>query len=146
MASRSDSRDRALPHHLSPGDLRAIHVEDVLRAQEMLEEVDHEAAAEVFAALADPTRLRVVHVLLRQEMCTSDLAAALGLSDPAISQHLRILRNLRLVDCRRAGRMVYYSLRDRRIAKLVGMGLRDHGRGEDSGGRLGRPAPASRPA
>src|SRR5579872_3131468 len=86
---------------------RAIHTEDVLRARELLEELDHEGLAELFDVLSEPTRLRIVHILLRQEMCTNDLAAALNLSDPAVSQHLRILRNLRIATPRRAGRVVY---------------------------------------
>jgi ArsR family transcriptional regulator, lead/cadmium/zinc/bismuth-responsive transcriptional repressor len=103
---------------------RAIHTEDVLHAQQLLDEFDHEGLAELFDVLAEPTRLRIVHILLRQEMCTSDLAAALELSDPAVSQHLRILRNLRIATTRRAGRIVYYSVASRAVDRLLTHGQR----------------------
>ena len=103
---------------------RAIHSEDVVRAQDLLREFDHEGLAELFDVLSEPTRLRIVHILLRQEMCTSDLAAALRLSDPAVSQQLRILRNLRIATPRRAGRVVYYSVTSRAVGRLLAHGQR----------------------
>ena len=69
-------------------------------------------------------RARLVHLLLSQEMCTSDLAAVVGVSESAVSQHLRLLRVLRLVKPRRAGRIVYYSLDDGHVADLVRTGAR----------------------
>jgi DNA-binding transcriptional ArsR family regulator len=101
-----------------------IHGEDVLRAQELLAELDHEGLADLFDVLSDPTRVRIIYVLLRQEMCTSDLAATLNLADPAVSQHLRVLRNLRIATPRRAGRLVYYSVPSRAVARLLAHGER----------------------
>lgn len=72
----------------------------------------------VFAALGDPTRLRIVAALARQELCVCDLAAALSLSQSAISHQLRILRQLGLVKPRRAGRLVYYVLDDEHVSTL----------------------------
>jgi DNA-binding transcriptional ArsR family regulator len=120
----------------------AIHAGDVRRARELLSEVDHEGLAAVFDALSEPTRLRIVHVLLQQEMCTNDLAAALRLSEPAVSQHLRILRNLGIASSRRAGRIVYYSVASRPMGRLFSLGLRVEGQGVDRArlDRLGRPA------
>jgi DNA-binding transcriptional ArsR family regulator len=117
---------------------RSIHWHDVRRSRELIEGIDHEAVADFFAALADPTRLRIVHVLLQQEMCTSDLAVTLSLSEPVVSQHLRVLRNLDLVASRRAGRLVYYCVGSRQIARTVTLGIRARGHG-DSGApaRLG---------
>ena len=101
-----------------------IHREDVLRAEELLADLDHEGLADVFDVLSDPTRLRIIHVLLRQEMCTSDLAATLHIADPAVSQHLRVLRNLRIATPRRAGRLVYYRVASRAVARLLAHGQR----------------------
>ncbi len=120
---------------------RAIRTEDVLRARDLLEEFDHEGLAELFDVLSEPTRLRIVHILLRQEMCTSDLAEALDLSDPAVSQHLRILRNLRVATSRRAGRVVYYSVASRAVDRLLTHGQRALGAGlgdaeRDRGARI----------
>ena len=58
--------------------------------------------AETFRALADSSRVKIVYSLLRQELCTCDLAAITGQSESAVSQHLRVLRQLRLVRNRRA--------------------------------------------
>lgn len=77
------------------------------------------ALANTFRALADPTRVSIVLSLLRQELCTCDLAAIMGVTESAISQHLRILRQLRLVKSRRAGRLVFYSLDDLHIRILL---------------------------
>lgn len=77
------------------------------------------ALADTFRALADPTRVSIALSLLRQELCTCDLAAITGVSESAVSQHLRILRQLRLVKSRRAGRMVFYSLDDLHIRILL---------------------------
>jgi DNA-binding transcriptional ArsR family regulator len=112
---------------------RSIHWEDVRRSRELIAGVDHESVADFFAALADPTRLRIVHVLMRQEMCTSDLAVTLSLSEPVVSQHLRVLRNLDLVTSRRAGRIVYYSVSSRPLGRAVELGIRARGEHEVSG-------------
>ena len=77
----------------------------------------------LFGALSDSTRVKLVHVLLRQELCTCDLAATLGVSESATSQHLRVLRALRLVKSRRSGKIVYHSLDDGHIAALIRVGL-----------------------
>lgn len=113
------------PRTSSPlGDVRSIHVEDVARARALIARTDHDGLAELFGALGDPTRLAIVQILLSQEMCTCDLAATLRLSEPAVSQHLRILRNLDMVSWRRAGRMVYYAVDDRTVRKLVDLASR----------------------
>ncbi|HEX4213578.1 MAG TPA: metalloregulator ArsR/SmtB family transcription factor [Candidatus Dormibacteraeota bacterium] len=104
--------------------VRSVNRGDVSRVRGRLlaTEVYADLAA-LFAALGDPTRARIVHVLLSQEMCTCDVAAAIGLTESAVSQHLRLLRNLRLVKNRRAGKVVYYSLDDEHVAQLVRIGL-----------------------
>ena len=119
----------------------AIHAEDVRRARQLLAEVDHDGLAELFYALSDPTRLRILHVLLQQEMCTSDLAAALKLSEPAVSQHLRVLRNLDIATPRRAGRIVYYRVSSRPMGRLFAHGLRVRGEqlDQERSARLGKP-------
>lgn len=75
--------------------------------------------AETFKLLGDPTRLRVVHALSYGELCVCDLAAMLGTAQPGISNHLRLLRSMNLVTCRRAGKMAYYSLADSHISNLL---------------------------
>jgi ArsR family transcriptional regulator, lead/cadmium/zinc/bismuth-responsive transcriptional repressor len=80
--------------------------------------------AETFRALGDPTRVRILDVLSRDELCVCDVATLVGLSESAVSHQLRLLRNLRLVRARRDGRMMYYSLDDHHIVTLFEQGLR----------------------
>src|SRR5436305_1618278 len=79
--------------------------------------------AAIFAALGEPTRLRIVHALSAGELCVGDLAAMLGMAVPAVSQHLRVLRELRIVRNRRVGKMVYYALDDAHVADLFAVAL-----------------------
>jgi DNA-binding transcriptional ArsR family regulator len=88
--------------------------------------------AALFGALADPTRAAIVHALLQRELTTSQLAAALTISPPAASQHLRILRDLRLVRVQRRGREVFYHLDDAHVEQLVDIGLKHETEGRAS--------------
>jgi DNA-binding transcriptional ArsR family regulator len=79
--------------------------------------------AAIFRALGDPSRAKIVYSLLQQELCVCDLAAVCDLSESATSQHLRILRGLRIVKLRRDGRMSYYSIDDDHVRVLLGVCL-----------------------
>lgn len=81
--------------------------------------------AETFKAVSDPTRVRIISALSHAELCVHDIAAALDMTQSAISHQLRTLRELRLVKFRREGRHVYYTLDDEHIQDLYRMGL-DH--------------------
>jgi ArsR family transcriptional regulator len=74
--------------------------------------------AETFKTLGDVTRVRMLDALSQQELCVSDLASLVGLSESAVSHQLRLLRNMRLVRSRRAGRMIFYTLDDQHIISL----------------------------
>lgn len=81
------------------------------------------ALADLFSALADPTRVRIVAILDGREMCVGDIAATLGLSQSATSHQLRTLRDQGLVRASRQGRMVYYTLDDDHVSHLYREGL-----------------------
>ncbi|PYR55636.1 MAG: hypothetical protein DMF91_23815 [Acidobacteria bacterium] len=81
------------------------------------------ALAETFKVLGDMTRVRILDALSRSELCVCDIARLLGLSESAVSHQLRLLRGMRLVRARRAGRMVFYSLDDQHIVGLFRQGL-----------------------
>jgi ArsR family transcriptional regulator, lead/cadmium/zinc/bismuth-responsive transcriptional repressor len=124
-------------------DVRCFHPQDVARARGLLaDDRTYDGLANLFGALADPTRARIVHTLLRQELCTCDIAAVLGATESGVSQHLRVLRHLGLVRHRRAGKLVYYSLDDAHVAQLVQVGLTHAGHHGDAP-LLGAPVPAS---
>jgi len=101
-----------------------IHADVVGRLASLIDEDGtYVELAELFGALADSTRAKIVRLLVHEEACTCDLAAVLGVTDSCVSQHLRVLRALRLVKARREGKFVYYSLDDAHIALLVQVGL-----------------------
>ena len=81
--------------------------------------------ADLFSALSDPTRLRIISVLLDGEMNVGEIAAQLEMTESAVSHQLRGLRQMRLIRGRKNGRQVFYALDDDHVAKLYRMGL-DH--------------------
>jgi DNA-binding transcriptional ArsR family regulator len=81
--------------------------------------------ADLFKALGDPTRVRIIHALLQSELCVHDLTVVLGMGQSAVSHQLRILRNMRIVKRRKEGKTVYYSLDDDHVAQIFGLTL-DH--------------------
>jgi ArsR family transcriptional regulator len=103
---------------------RYIDEEKVRQAQARL--VGGQAAtrlAELFRALSDPSRVRIISALAHTELCVYDLAATLGMSQSAVSHQLRSLREMRLVRYRKEGRNVYYRLDDEHIQELFQRGL-----------------------
>lgn len=95
-----------------------------LKAQPDRDVVNH--LADVFTLLGDPSRLRLLIGLLdSDELCVTDLAAIGGLSESATSHALRLLRAHAVVQARRVGRHVHYSLRDGHVRVLLTMAL-DH--------------------
>ena len=116
---RAPATDLACDDHV-------VHVEAVRRARASLPTGQVLGGlADVFAALGDPTRLRIVAALAGGELCVCDLAATVGQTESAVSHHLRLLRTLGLVRPRRNGRLVYYTLDDAHVAILFGQAL-DH--------------------
>lgn len=81
--------------------------------------------AELFRALSDPSRVRIISALLEGETNVGALAKIVGISESAISHQLRTLRQMRLVRARKQGREVYYSLDDEHVSDLFLCGM-DH--------------------
>jgi DNA-binding transcriptional ArsR family regulator len=77
----------------------------------------------MFRVLGDPTRVRILDVLSRGEMCVCDIAHHLAMTESAVSHQLRVLRDKRLVRARRSGRMIFYTLDDQHIVRLFAQGL-----------------------
>ncbi len=78
-----------------------------------------EALADTFRVLGDPTRVRILDALSGGELCVCDIASLVGISESAVSHQLRLLRGMRLVRPRRAGRLVYYAVDDQHILELL---------------------------
>jgi DNA-binding transcriptional ArsR family regulator len=82
-----------------------------------------EALADTFRVLGDPTRVRILDALSAGELCVCDIASLVGISESAVSHQLRLLRGMRLVRPRRAGRLVYYAVDDQHILELLKQAL-----------------------
>lgn len=100
-------------------DTSLVHLDNVrLVKPEVLAEEKAQHMAEFFSALSDPHRLRLLSALAQQELCVCDLAAAVDMSESAVSHQLRVLRSQRLVKYRRQGRNVYYSMADDHVMTI----------------------------
>lgn len=79
---------------------------------------------DIFKVLGDSTRTKILLCLAKGELCVCDIAHVLNLSLSAVSHQLRLLRNLGLVKYRNEGRMVFYTLNDEHIMRLVDEGIK----------------------
>ena len=86
---------------------------------------EHTAAhvAELFRAFSDTSRVRILFALITHEMNVNALAELVGISDSAVSHHLRSLRQMELVVARREGKEVFYRIEDEHIIALFGQGV-----------------------
>lgn len=87
--------------------------------QSLLAEETALRLADMLKSLADPTRMQILGLLRQQPLCVMEITLALGMSQPAISHHLRILRQNRLVRARKQGKHVMYSLYDEHVEQLL---------------------------
>ena len=88
-----------------------------------------ELTSRFFQVLADPTRIRIVHLLLEREHNVSELVERLGIQQGRVSSHLACLRWCGFIATRRQGKYVYYSITDGRVRELVRLAqglLADH--------------------
>ncbi|GBF72188.1 transcriptional regulator [Paenibacillus sp. 598K] len=90
---------------------------EALREQRLEEQTATELA-DLFKALGDPTRVKMIHALLDRELCVHDLCEVLGMAQSAVSHQLRYLRNVRIVKRRKDGKTVYYSLDDEHVKQI----------------------------
>ena len=81
--------------------------------------------AELFKVFGDSTRIRILFALSKRELCVCDLAELLGMTQPAMSYQLKIIRQARLIKNRREGKTVYYTLADDHVRTIIGM-AREH--------------------
>ena len=93
-------------------------VKDVMPSDEELLKL-----SDLYKAMGDLTRIRIISALVNSEMCVCDLASLLDMTHSAISHQLRVLRQAHLVSFRKEGKVVYYSLDDNHIKMLYEQGL-----------------------
>ena len=107
-------------------DCNEIH-EDLLKIvnDTMPEETELYDLAELVKVFGDSTRIRILFVLFEAEVCVCDLAKVLNMTQSAISHQLRILKANKLVNSRREGKSVFYSLADGHVRTIIAQG-REH--------------------
>lgn len=96
--------------------VRAVH-------EQMPEEEQLYDLAELFKVFGDSTRIRILFVLFEAEVCVCDLAQALNMTQSAISHQLKILKQTKLVNSRREGKSVFYSLADGHVRTIIAQGM-----------------------
>ncbi len=93
--------------------------------EKMPPEEEMQDLTDFFKVFGDPTRLKIMYVLLCSEMCVYDIATLLGMSQSAISHQLRVLKQMDLVKNRREGKTIFYAPADSHIVTILSQGL-DH--------------------
>ncbi|MBQ5312314.1 MAG: helix-turn-helix transcriptional regulator [Oscillospiraceae bacterium] len=79
--------------------------------------------AELYKVFGDTTRIRILYALLEAELCVNDMAQLLGMSQTAVSHQLRVLKNNKLVKFRKDGKIVFYSLSDEHVRRIIEIGM-----------------------
>lgn len=101
-----------------------LHTDRVRQVRESLPDEDHLIdLAELYRIFGDSTRIKILYVLFESELCVCDIATLLGMTISAISHQLRILRAAKLVDYRREGKTVFYTLADDHVRTILGQGM-----------------------
>ena len=101
-----------------------IHKDVVARVSEEMPEDEYlYDLADFFKVFGDTTRVKILYVLLCEEMCVCDIAQSLQMTQSAISHQLRVLKQMDLVKNRREGKAIFYALADDHIAQILSIGL-----------------------
>lgn len=82
-------------------------------------------SADIFQLISDPTRLKILWLLCHHETCVNNIAVMVDMSAPAVSHHLRLLKQAALIENRRDGKEMYYRLSRNAQAKLVHKAIDD---------------------
>ena len=105
-------------------DCELIHEDKVNEVKEkMLSDDEYLDLSDLFKMFADSTRVRIMHALEKSELCVCDLANLLNMTKSAISHQLQSLRLMNLVKFRKEGQVVYYSLKDEHVKKIIDLGF-----------------------
>lgn len=79
--------------------------------------------ADLYKIFGDSTRIKIMYLLLKSEMCVCDIADVLNMNQSAISHQLRVLKQNKLVKNRREGKSVIYSLADQHVMSILNQGM-----------------------
>lgn len=99
-----------------------VHEDAVKQVENrMPTEVEMADMAELFKVFGDSTRIKILYILSESELCVCDIAELLGMTQPAISYQLKVLKQAKLVKNRREGKTIFYSLADSHVETIIGM-------------------------
>ena len=101
-----------LPHNHGEGEQNSIH-------EQMSKVTNFQVVADIFKQLGDPTRIRIFWLLCHCEECVINISALVEMSSPAVSHHLKLLKDSGLIVSRRDGKEVYYRAAETRQAELL---------------------------
>ena len=101
-----------------------VHQDAVERVRDLLpqDEILYDLA-ELFKIFGDSTRVKILYALLESELCVCDIAKLMEVSQSAVSHQLRVLKGSKLVKFRREGKVVYYSLADEHVIRILSQGM-----------------------
>ncbi|MBE2182027.1 MAG: winged helix-turn-helix transcriptional regulator [Anaerolineae bacterium] len=111
-----------MPNTICAQDSSEAEAAELLQKQ-LIDSQTAMSLAEIFKALSDPTRLRLISLLTENEVCVHTLELVMGMTQSAVSHQLRYLRQLGIVRYRKEGRHVYYALDDEHVRMLFEQGL-----------------------
>lgn len=94
-----------------------VNNENIVRLKPAAEEAAK--LAPLFKALSDETRVKIIYALAQQELCVCDIAELTGCTLPAVSHHLRILRNMGLAKSRKEGKYIFYNIDDHHVSQII---------------------------
>lgn len=101
-------------------EVTCVHEEKVKRLKESVAQQNTPTVSQIFKALSDDTRIKIAFALSEEnELCVCDVANIVGCTTATASHHLRLLRNLGLAKYRKEGKLVYYSLDDEHVKRLI---------------------------
>ena len=105
-------------------ELQHAHEDTVKKIREIMPDEDALFdLAELYKIFGDSTRIKILYALFEAELCVCDIATLIGMSMSAVSHQLRILKQACLVQYRRDGKSVYYSLADDHVRSILGQGM-----------------------
>ncbi len=105
-------------------DFMCAHPDTIGRISSLMPEDDSLIdLAELFKVFGDSTRIKILSALSAGELCVCDLSTVVGMTSSAVSHQLKILKNARLVNFRREGKTVFYSLADDHVNTILRQGL-----------------------
>jgi ArsR family transcriptional regulator len=118
---------KAAKQPIAHSDFHSCNILHPMTVQRVSKQMPSEEAltglSEFFNLFSDKTRVGILWALSQSEMCVCELSMLLKMKQPAISQHLKSLRQMRIVRTRREGKAIYYALDDEHIRTVLDFGL-----------------------